>query len=151
MELIQKHSAIAAILAVTMLTFALMNSSNEPMPSSSASGSCHHIWYYDLNTRELFRAPYDSGNPCDAPSGPRADGTPAGVFATVYACGDCDDLAARQIVLSKPEWSDGRCWTLSRLDDEDNWAYDRRKTVHEYLKIMQSRCPAGTALRHCKP
>ncbi len=48
-------------------------------------------WYYDLNTNQLFPGPLGAIPPIAAPSGPLADGTPAGVRAHVYGCGDCSE------------------------------------------------------------
>jgi len=48
-------------------------------------------WYYDLNTGQLFAAPLGEIPPIAAPSGPLPDGSPAGVRAHVYGCGDCSE------------------------------------------------------------
>jgi hypothetical protein len=41
-------------------------------------------WFYDLNTGKLFTAKSDLVPPVEAPSGPRPNGTPAGVKAYVF-------------------------------------------------------------------
>jgi hypothetical protein len=44
-------------------------------------------YFYDVNTGKIF---IDSGRaPIKAPSGPTDDGEPAGMRATIYACGEC--------------------------------------------------------------
>jgi hypothetical protein len=47
------------------------------------------VWYYDLDTKQLFAAPATAKPPIAAPSGATVDGQPAGVMANVYGCGDC--------------------------------------------------------------
>jgi len=42
-------------------------------------------WFYDLNTGKLFTAGSEPGGPVEAPSGPLADGQPAGVKAYVFS------------------------------------------------------------------
>lgn len=56
------------------------------------------VWYYDLNTGDLFVESSDSQPPIEAPSGP-FEGHPAGVRAYVFACEEsgCDDPAQRKI------------------------------------------------------
>jgi len=46
-------------------------------------------YFYDVNTGELFAAPFGSASPTDAPSGAMQDGTPAGMVAYVFGCGSC--------------------------------------------------------------
>jgi hypothetical protein len=42
-------------------------------------------WFYDLNTGKLFTAGSELAGPIEAPSGPLADGKPAGVKAYVFS------------------------------------------------------------------
>ena len=43
------------------------------------------VWFYDLNTGELFSASSKQVGPIEAPSGPRPNGEPAGYRAHVYS------------------------------------------------------------------
>lgn len=52
------------------------------------------VWFYDLNTNTLFRAPLVAP-PIKTPSGSH-EGAPAGVRAYVFACNDCGDPADRR-------------------------------------------------------
>jgi hypothetical protein len=47
------------------------------------------VWFYDLNTRQLFPAKPGTVPPAPAPSGKGPDGSEAGVRAHVMGCGDC--------------------------------------------------------------
>lgn len=55
------------------------------------------VWYYDLNTQELFAASHRLVPPIEAPSGLTPDGELAGVRAYVFSCGDCGDPEQRYI------------------------------------------------------
>lgn len=55
-----------------------------PSPSTASA-----FWYYDLNTKKPFRSKTLMCPPIEAPSGPAADGAPAGVRAYVFSCGSC--------------------------------------------------------------
>lgn len=55
------------------------------------------IYYYDLNTKQVFVGKSDQYPPIDAPSGrgyklPNGQEIPAGVRAYVFACGECPDV-----------------------------------------------------------
>lgn len=54
------------------------------------------IYFYDLNTGELFIAEATAVAPIEAPSGD-FNGLPAGVRAHVYACDDCGDESDREV------------------------------------------------------
>lgn len=47
-------------------------------------------YFYDMNTGELFIVPRGTIAPIVTPSGPH-EGQPAGVQASIYACGDCGE------------------------------------------------------------
>ena len=53
------------------------------------------IYYYDLNTSQLFTGKLTAIAPIDAPSGPLPDGGRAGVKAYVFSYGDCADERQR--------------------------------------------------------
>ena len=62
-------------------------------------------WFYDLNTGQLFPGPLNAVPPIPAPSGPLADGTPAGALAHVHTCKTCmtRDLAVAYLEIRTPE------------------------------------------------
>ncbi len=75
------------ILALAIITFSIfaaviisMLGDDAPLPVTSPDTE----WYYDLNTGKLFAAPEGLMPPIDAPSGPSADGSAAGVRAHVF-------------------------------------------------------------------
>ncbi|MBN2271358.1 MAG: hypothetical protein JXN61_12135 [Sedimentisphaerales bacterium] len=94
-------------------------------------------WYYDLNTGELFTAKRGLTPPIEAPSGPLADGRPAGVRAYVLSYSDEPNEAERFIAFLEvadpnglnevadkagPRLTPARRWgrgrLLRRLEDE---------------------------------
>jgi len=84
-------------------------------------------WYYDLNTGELFVAAKGLAVPTEAPSGPLADGEPAGIRACVLSFALEPSESERFIgFLEKPDpnatgttggkWSEGKL--VRRVEDE---------------------------------
>lgn len=94
-DTMNNNSAVVTIVAVVILVlslgFIIMNS-NKKGPRRVVE-----LYYYDMNTGELFVGPSDQYAPIDAPSGPTADGQPAGVRAYVFSCGDCSDKSSHYI------------------------------------------------------
>ena len=89
-QFLNQNSTISTIAAVALLVAALgaivvqlreEEYEYEPVP----------VWYYDLNTGELFVAKSDRIPPIEAPSGRLPSGMPAGVRAHVFSCGDCEN------------------------------------------------------------
>ncbi|MBN1816343.1 MAG: hypothetical protein JW828_03225 [Sedimentisphaerales bacterium] len=54
-------------------------------PEGASTEQIKRIWYYDLNTKQLFAAKATQIPPIAAPSGPTSEGKPAGVRAYVFA------------------------------------------------------------------
>ncbi|MFI4913364.1 MAG: hypothetical protein ACIAQZ_17030 [Sedimentisphaeraceae bacterium JB056] len=74
---------IFSILTIGFLLFTL----NQLMPQALCLSSREldeKVWFYDINTDELFTAPISSIPPIDAPSGPLPNGEAAGARAYVY-------------------------------------------------------------------
>lgn len=106
-------------------------------------------WYYDLESKKLFKAELGLTPPIEAPSGPNK-----GVKAYVYSCKDCSDASSRFIGYlemltpeSKEAESDRekeeiyRAGHMVRLEKDSDW-------VNLYT-------PAGEkvvdwAIEHCK-
>src|ERR1043166_9257105 len=85
MSVRKKRSAVLlALVALGICGFIIFRETHhsEPPPPRRA-------WYYDLNTRRLFSGGLGLLPPIDAPSGPLADGRPAGVRAYVFGCKSC--------------------------------------------------------------
>ena len=59
-------------------------------PRKSTIVVSDQVWYYDLNTKELFPGSPDDVAPIEAPSGQTPEGAPAGMRAYVFACGECE-------------------------------------------------------------
>jgi hypothetical protein len=100
-ETINKHTALATVIAVVLIVgaivFFLLRDRSGATPNPG-------VYYYDLGSTaanpldRLFPARNLDIPPIDAPSGKtQPDGSPAGVRAMVFACGSCDDAAARYI------------------------------------------------------
>lgn len=63
------------------------------------SGVSTKVWFYDLNTGRLFVGSINAIPPIPAPSGPRPDGSPAGVRAHVYTCTTCTEAERKMVYL----------------------------------------------------
>ena len=70
---------IACFLVFAMVTIGQLNPDKPVRPDEPEK-----VWFYDLNTKELFTAKRSKLPPIKAPSGPLPDGTPAGVRAYVF-------------------------------------------------------------------
>jgi hypothetical protein len=97
---INQNSAVVTIGAVLLLIVALVVMMRQ-CGTPHYPGQIEQVWFYDLNTKQLFAGKRDEIPPIETPSGPYAlpDGTqiPAGVRAYVFACGDCSDESKRFI------------------------------------------------------
>lgn len=99
----------ASVGVMWLLTMAVVGYSTMPRAARATTGPT--VWYYDLNTGFLFKAP-ERIPPIDAPSGLTDDGKPAGVRAYVFTCGHCgtkdefigwiENIGPPQILLQKP-------------------------------------------------
>ena len=49
------------------------------------------VYFFDLNTEELFSVPHDAVPPIEAPSNKAGKQGRAGVLAHVFSCGSCED------------------------------------------------------------
>ncbi len=85
-------TACAAMVPVILIIFVAvtlptLKKTDKPSPVKKE-------WYYDLNTGKLFKSKVGQMTPIKAPSGPLADGTPAGVRAYVFI----DDRTGEKVV-----------------------------------------------------
>ena len=114
-----------------ILFFTLLGIFAGGRPSTSASNK---VWFYDLNTGELFTTSKELSGPIEAPSGPLANGQPGGVKAYVMSYVEEPDESERFIgFLEKPDpnytgdrsiaegtvpWGSGK---LIRTVEDANW------------------------------
>ena len=76
------------IIAIAVFSFLLFLAiaANLLLPEKTVEiTDCKNVWFYDLNTGELFTAKSELIGPIEAPSGPLPDGRPAGVRAYVFS------------------------------------------------------------------
>ncbi len=95
---LNENSALVTIAAVVLLVLSLAFIVINSKSGGRSSGPID-VWYYDLNTGDLFEGTSDQIPPIEAPSGPLSGqaGVPAGVKAHVFACNDCGDVEDRFI------------------------------------------------------
>lgn len=126
-------------------------------------------WFYDLNTGKLFVAKSKLKPPIKAPSGPLADGRPAGVIAHVFtyayepneserfigflettdpnAVIDIGD-SIKQRTNSAPSWGQGKL--IRRVEDE-RWISGSSKEAHTILNEVLVPNENGERPRYCPP
>ena len=99
---LNNNSAVVTIVAVVILVISL----GIIVWQTTGGGGNHvvDVYYYDVNTGEIFLGKSDEIPPIEAPSGP-IDGQPAGYRAYVFACGDCPSNS--EIVGATPEQLSG--------------------------------------------
>lgn len=82
------HSTTATVATAVIFVVALlaifMQATDRPAPSSTGD----NVYYYDLNSHDLFAGPRNEIPPIESPSGPHQD-KPGGVRAYVFTCSDC--------------------------------------------------------------
>lgn len=89
-EFMNNNPAIVTVGAVVVLVVALgiLFSS---MGGGGSGQTIRELYFYDLNTNELFVGDAQQYPPIEAPSGPMDGGHNAGVRAVVFGCGDCSE------------------------------------------------------------
>jgi hypothetical protein len=75
---------IISITGVTLVIFLIVIIGLISGPKTPEIKEFKKAWFYDLNTGKLFVAKSKLKPPIEAPSGPLADGRPAGVIAHVF-------------------------------------------------------------------
>ena len=135
-----RERKLAAGIVLSVLTIAfLLFTVSQLMPGALSIGTKEQhkkAWFYDLNTGELFVTRFKSIPPIDAPSGPLANGEPAGVRAYVYRyAGQAEDekfiayiekftpqaadlMKSRDKEIRAKAWQEGR---LVRRTDGKEW------------------------------
>ncbi len=135
------------------------------------------VYFYDLNTNQLFTAKSDQIPPIETASGPvPGSGAPAGVRAYVFACNDCSDENDRFVgwlemytpeakaVLTQPPsespeqaaeremrmyemYESGQ---LIKAPEDRTWARANTAEAVNVTQRIESKCPGG-APKPCLP
>lgn len=166
-------NAVAAALAVIALLVVAYNFGFLTKERNVADQPLPKLYYYDLNKNELFTAE-DELSPIPAPSGPM-DGKPAGVLASVYACGDCANASARKVAylekideefLSKVDPSLRKGYyngtspatiqgiadaTLVKTPDSKTWVARNSDEGRAITEANESNCPESAPYQGCLP
>ena len=119
---INNNSAVVTVGAVVVLVLALGFIIYQN--SGSMTPRVVDMYYYDMNTGEIFLGQSDQVPPIDAPSG-LADGQPAGLRAYVFSCGECP--SSDQIVGS----------TASSLEQQNTFVGWVEKYTEEARQAME--------------
>jgi hypothetical protein len=82
-EIVARNSAGTAILALLLVGVSAVCLASWMRPSSADRPLRPRVYFYDLNTKELFPVPADTVPPIETDSGPHR-GLPAGVRAHVF-------------------------------------------------------------------
>lgn len=109
-------------------------------------------YYYDLNTGELFAAPYRERLPAANPATPNA--APAGVIAYVFACGDCTAESDRFIAYLEVHDPRPTAPAPARIAAKPDGGHpqwlDPRSPQAKQLRDVASRCNGAEPVR-CRP
>jgi len=87
----QLHShpkTVAAVTVACLLLFLVVVIVQSKPKTTAALNKPRDVWFYDLNTKELFTAKSSKLPPIETASGTLPDGTPAGVRAYVFIATD---------------------------------------------------------------
>lgn len=128
-DLISQHPmVIAGIMGACILLF-LSIAVGQLLPDKPVSAvEPQEVWFYDLNSKELFAAKGSKLPPIKAPSGPLPDGGKAGVRAYVFSSENADGTESRICFLEKlspegkkmqknyePEKHNAKEWAMGRF------------------------------------
>jgi len=153
----KQNAIIALLLAVTGIAgvaiYLQLTASAEPPAFST------QVWYYDLNTGQLFAGEEDQYPPIAAPSDEA--GERSGVRAFVKSCGDCDDPDQRFIgylmayqdpdAAAAAEQTGDYVEPLMRRPDDEQWYPESSDAAMALNRELQERCDTPQALRDCRP
>jgi hypothetical protein len=89
-EILEKNSTGIAIVAVLLVGVSAVCLASWMTPASDEGRLRSRVYFYDLNTKELFPVPADTAAPIETESGPH-QGLPAGVRAHVFSFGSRPD------------------------------------------------------------
>lgn len=113
-------TGLSVILVVVVLARALWSTPDSSFPLARSA------WFYDVNTGKLFPGSPKKTGPIKAPSGPTADGEPAGFRAHVYSyLREPNDAELFVGFLERPDPdSESKC-SASDFGQFDKWARSR--------------------------
>ncbi len=113
-------AALSLLLLSTVLVLGSRNEADRYYPGGKRA------WFYDLNTGTLFTASSKHIGPIQAPSGPLADGNPAGLRAHVYSYVPDPNETERFVgFLEKPDPRAKNKLLASYSQDFEAWARGR--------------------------
>ncbi len=164
----QKATGIIAgavsLICLFCITSYLFGSNDSDQPAKLRS-----TWFYDLNNKALFPAPFDAVAPIHV-DGQAATEKPNGVKAYVFACGDCGNedqrfigwleafaLESRQLMtanrlLTLEEQQVTESGRLVRSASGSEWAVTASEAGQQLMRHAQKgKCSAGTRIRRCHP
>lgn len=164
-EFANNNSAIVTLGAVVLLVIAL--GAIIMQTRGGSSGGVIDVYYYDLNTGQLFSGPSDQLAPIEAPSGPY-NGKPGGVRAFVFSCADCDDESTHFIgwldmytpeakqAMTNPGAGMGPSFELYEQGhlvkgvDDENWVPANDEGGFRVMENISTECP-GSRPKPCYP
>jgi len=159
-EFLNNNSALVTILAVVLLIVALGAIVMQINGGGGYTPRVVDVYYYDLDTGELFLEKSNEIPPVETASGPHN-----GVRAYVFACNDCDEESDRFIgwlEMYTPEakaaltrdpaeaqpdeapfdyWEEGH---LVRSIDSDEWQLANSEPGFRIMENIRDKCPGGT-------
>ena len=132
-EWMNNNPAMVTIGAVLVLVICLVLIIVQ-LSGGGAAGGEREIYYYDLNTEKLFTASNRTNPPIETDSG-AYEGEPAGVQATVFACGQCDQdytgMTAAQV-----EQNDAAIGYLEKFTPEAKEVIEDESSDEEGYDVM---------------
>jgi len=169
-EYMNNNPAVITIGAVVVLVICLGFIIRTIMGGSSSAGGVVDVYFYDMNTGELFNAASNEFPPIQSPTD-EGDQL-SGVKAHVYSCGDCGDKSSRfigylerytpeakakmeaardseqPIMEEVYEMNQGR--EIKRPDDAQ-WINDNSEEAMMLRDELRKRCNEGESVRNCFP
>lgn len=152
--------AVLVICGVVIWRFRQQSAAQREVPRTQ--------WFLDVGTGKLYTVDAEVAAPQEPPS--RAtlpDGSPGGVKAYVFSCGDCNDARTHFVgyVATLPESErvkpldlrNPSAATIARITVTNTsalgleWHSMKSEKAEKILLDLQSRCKDGGALHECSP
>ncbi|MEX0777734.1 MAG: hypothetical protein WD042_18680 [Phycisphaeraceae bacterium] len=163
---VNNNSAVVTVGAVVLLLISLAVIVYSTKSSSGVRN--YKIYFYDLNSGQLFAEESTKLPPIDTPTG-----KDNGVWAFVYGCGDCSEANRFIGYLQKltPEMKEAQLkaqsgetgemmppyegdmdqGTLIRLKDSGEWVPMYSEEGQKIMTSIEGKCPADQRPKHCRP
>lgn len=165
---LQKNAPFVILAALALLVLSATVIWRNRPGSGTQQQALRHQWFFDVGTGKLYIVDIDTAPPQVPESrATLADGSPGGVKAYVFSCGDCADPATHFVgyVATLPESERVKPAELRNPSAETiarvlvtntaavglEWVPRNSEKAERIRMDLQGRCKEGQSLKECPP